>query len=58
MNERQGKNGGGEALCDVLYQRITSSTDEAIKVALGLVDEADIKRRRRWSLNARHCLRR
>ena len=41
MNERQGKNGGGEALCDVLYQRITSSTDEAIKVALGLVDEAD-----------------
>ena len=41
MNERQGKNGGGEALCDVLYQRITSSSDEAIKVALGLVDEAD-----------------
>src|SRR5262245_66689512 len=39
MNERQGKN--GEALCDVLYQRITSSSDEAIKVALGLVDEAD-----------------
>src|SRR5262249_53927526 len=39
MNERQGKN--GEALCDVLYQRITSSSDEAIKVALNLVDEAD-----------------
>ena len=41
MNERQGKNGGGEALCDVLYQRITSSSDAAIKVALSLVDEAD-----------------
>jgi len=39
MNERQGKN--GEALCDVLYERITSSSDEAIKVALSLVDEAD-----------------
>ena len=41
MNERQGKNGGGDALCDVLYQRITSSSDAAIKVALSLVDEAD-----------------
>jgi len=41
MNERLAKNGGGEALCGVLYQRITSSSDEAIKVALGLVDEAD-----------------
>ena len=39
MNKRQGKN--GEALCDVLYERITSSSDEAIKVALNLVDEAD-----------------
>src|SRR5215467_8865055 len=39
MNKRQGKN--GEALCDVLYQRITSSSDEAIKVALSLVDDAD-----------------
>jgi hypothetical protein len=26
---------------DALYQRITSSSDEAIKFALGLVDEAD-----------------
>ena len=42
MNERQGKNGGGNAaLPDVLYQQITSSSDEAINVALGLVDEAD-----------------
>jgi hypothetical protein len=42
MNERQGKNGGeSAALHDALYQRITSSSDEAIKVALGLVDEAD-----------------
>jgi erythromycin esterase-like protein len=41
MNGRQGKSGGGEALCDALYQRITSSSDEAIKVALSLVDEAD-----------------
>jgi hypothetical protein len=42
MNERQGKNGGGNAaLHDALYQQITSSSDEVIKVALGLVDEAD-----------------
>jgi hypothetical protein len=42
MNERQGKNGGTNVvLHDVLYQQITSSSDEAIKVALGLVDEAD-----------------
>jgi hypothetical protein len=41
MNERQGKNSGGEALNDVLYQQITSSSDEAIKVALGLADEAE-----------------
>jgi hypothetical protein len=42
MNERQGKNGGGNvAIHDVLYQQITSSSDEAINVALGLVDEAD-----------------
>jgi hypothetical protein len=42
MNERQGKNGGGNAaLHDALYQQISSSGDEAIKVALGLVDEAD-----------------
>jgi methyl-accepting chemotaxis protein len=42
MNERQGKNGGeSAALHDALYQRITSSSDEAIKVALGLVDETD-----------------
>src|SRR6266404_4932761 len=42
MNERQGKNGGGNAaLHDALYQQITSSSDEAINVALGLVDEAD-----------------
>jgi hypothetical protein len=41
MNERQGRNGGGGALCDVLYQQITSSSDAAIKVALSLVDEAD-----------------
>jgi cob(I)alamin adenosyltransferase len=39
MNEGQGKDGGGQT--DVLYQQITSSSDEAIKVALGLVDEAD-----------------
>ena len=39
VNERQGEN--GEALCDVLYQRITSRSDAAIKVALSLVDEAD-----------------
>jgi hypothetical protein len=39
MNERYGKNSGGET--DVLYQQITSSSDEAIKVALGLADEAD-----------------
>ena len=42
MNERQGKNGGGNAaLHDALYQQITSSSDEAINVALGLADEAD-----------------
>jgi cob(I)alamin adenosyltransferase len=42
MNEKQGKNGGqSAALHDALYQQITSSSDEAIKVALGLVDEAD-----------------
>jgi len=42
MNERQGKNGGANiAIHDALYQQITSSGDEAIKVALGLVDEAD-----------------
>ena len=42
MNERQGKNGGGNAaLQGVLYQQISSSSDEAIKAALGLVDEAD-----------------
>jgi hypothetical protein len=42
MNERQGKNGSANvAIHDVLYQQITSSSDEAIKVALGLVDEAD-----------------
>src|SRR6266513_2090582 len=39
MNERQGKNNA--ALHDALYQQISSSSDEAIKVALGLVDEAD-----------------
>jgi hypothetical protein len=39
MNERQGKDGGG--VTDMLYQRITSRSDEAIKVALGLADEAD-----------------
>ena len=42
MNERQGKNGGGNAaLHDAVYQQITSSSDEAINVALGLADEAD-----------------
>jgi hypothetical protein len=42
MNESQSKNGGANVvLHDVLYQQITSSSDEAIKVALGLVDEAD-----------------
>ena len=42
MNERQGKNGGADvAIHDVLYQQITSHSDEAINVALGLVDEAD-----------------
>ena len=39
MNEGQGKDGGDQT--DVLYQQITSSSDEAIKVALSLVDEAD-----------------
>jgi hypothetical protein len=42
MNERLGKNdGGNSALHDALYQQITSHSDEAINVALGLVDEAD-----------------
>src|SRR6266496_2855688 len=42
MNEMQGKNGGANvAIHDVLYQQITSHSDEAINVALGLVDEAD-----------------
>jgi hypothetical protein len=42
MNERQGKNGGGNAaIHDVFYQQITSHSDEAINVALGLVDEVD-----------------
>jgi methyl-accepting chemotaxis protein len=36
MNERPGS---GDP--DVLYQQITSSSDEAIKVALGFVDDAD-----------------
>ena len=40
MNEGQGKNGGDKTDYE-LYQQITSSSDEAIKVALGLVDEAD-----------------
>src|SRR5262245_34798705 len=41
-NDRQGKNGGANiAIHDALYQQITSSGDEAIKVALSLVDEAD-----------------
>src|SRR5215470_5033605 len=39
MNERQDKNNA--ALQGVLYQQISSSSDEAIKAALGLVDEAD-----------------
>jgi hypothetical protein len=43
MDERQGKNSDTNGvLHDVLYQQITSSSDKAIKVALGLVDEADI----------------
>jgi hypothetical protein len=37
MNESR----GNVAIHDVLYHQITSSSDEAIKVALGLVDEAD-----------------
>ena len=42
MNQWQGKNGGSNAaLHDALYEQISSSGDEAIKVALGLVDEAD-----------------
>jgi hypothetical protein len=42
MNKKQGNNGGGNAaIHDVFYQQITSHTDEAINVALGLVDEAD-----------------
>jgi hypothetical protein len=44
MNERQGKNGSANvAIHDVLYRQITSSSDEAIKVALGLVDEAEMQ---------------
>jgi len=39
MNETQGKNKA--ALQGVLYQQISSSSDEAIKAALGLVYEAD-----------------
>jgi alkanesulfonate monooxygenase SsuD/methylene tetrahydromethanopterin reductase-like flavin-dependent oxidoreductase (luciferase family) len=42
MNERQGKTDVGDAaLRDALYQQITSASGEAIKVAFGLVDEAD-----------------
>jgi hypothetical protein len=42
MNQWQGKNGGSNAaLHEALYEQISSSGDEAIKVALGLVDEAD-----------------
>jgi hypothetical protein len=42
MNQWQGKNGGSNAAPhDALYEQISSSGDEAIKVALGLVDEAD-----------------
>jgi hypothetical protein len=42
MNERRGKNGSDTAALHYeLYQQITSSSDEAIKVAFGLVDEAD-----------------
>jgi hypothetical protein len=42
MDQWQGKNGGSNAaLHDALYEQISSSGDEAIKVALGLVDEAD-----------------
>jgi hypothetical protein len=41
MNEH-GQNGGqSAAIHDVLYQQIKSSSDEAIKVALGLADETD-----------------
>jgi predicted phage tail protein len=39
MNERQDKNNA--ALQGVLYQQISSTSDEAIKAALGLIDEAD-----------------
>ena len=39
MNERQDKNNA--ALQGVLYQQISSRSGEAIKAALGLVDEAD-----------------
>ena len=38
MNERYGKNDGESG---ALYQQITSSSDEAINVALGLAEEAD-----------------
>src|SRR5258707_8947367 len=42
MNERQGKDGGGNAaLHDALYQQISSSSDEAVEGAIGVVDEAD-----------------
>ena len=42
MNERPGREGvESGALKEVLYQQITSSSDEVIKVALGLVDETD-----------------
>jgi hypothetical protein len=42
MNEREGKPAGDNAaLHDAIYQQITSRSDEAINVALGLVDEAD-----------------
>jgi len=39
MNQTQGNHNA--ALQGVLYQQISSSSDEAIKAALGLVDEAD-----------------
>src|SRR5262245_31652245 len=39
MNETQGNNNAASQ--GVLYQQISSSSDEAIKAALGLVDEAD-----------------
>jgi len=39
MKEKQGKNNA--TLKGVLYKQISSSSDEAIKAALGLVEEAD-----------------